>query len=68
MFEQEASALWRKSRASGDGDCLEWALVTSGVRLRNSKDPAGPELHVSRSEWAAFVAGVKNGEADLPNS
>lgn len=66
MAEQGQPILWRKSSASASGDCLEWAFVTSGVLLRDSNDPAGPELHITASEWAAFLTGVRNGEADLP--
>jgi Domain of unknown function (DUF397) len=68
VSEREPSVRWRKSSASGSGDCLEWAFVSSGVWLRNSRDPGGPELHLRHSEWEAFVAGVKNGEADLPDA
>jgi Domain of unknown function (DUF397) len=53
---------------SAQGDCLEWEVGPSSVRLRHSKNPTGPELVFIHSEWAAFVAGIKHGEADLyPN-
>jgi len=57
---------WRKSSFSGGGDCLEWLLCTDGVRLRNSTTPDGVELYLTHTEWTAFVAGVKAGEADTP--
>ena len=38
---------------------------SSSVRLRDSKNPVGPELVFNHSEWAAFLAGVKRGEAEL---
>jgi hypothetical protein len=65
MSEMETSPRWRKSSFSGEGDCLEWAVGPLGVRLRYSKHPTGPELVLSHSEWAAFLAGIKRGEADL---
>jgi hypothetical protein len=64
--ELETPLRWRKSSFSGNGDCLEWAIGPSSVRLRDSKNPTGPELVLTHSEWAAFVAGIKGGEADLP--
>ena len=65
MSELDTSSRWRKSSFSANGDCLEWAMGPSSVRLRHSKDPGGPELVLLHSEWAAFVAGIKQGEADL---
>ncbi len=65
--ELETPPQWRKSSFSGEGDCLEWAIDTSSVRLRLSRNRAGSELVLNHSEWAAFVAGVKRGEADIPN-
>jgi len=68
LSELETSPEWRKSSFSATGNCLEWAASPSGVRLRHSGNPTGPELVLTHSEWAAFVAGIKRGEADLhPN-
>jgi hypothetical protein len=64
MNEAGPDSGWRKSSYSGDGDCLEWAVEESGVRLRSSRDPDGPQLSLTRSEWTAFLAGVRAGEAD----
>jgi hypothetical protein len=64
--EFETPPHWRKSSFSGEGDCLEWAIDPSSVRLRHSQDRAGSELVLNHSEWAAFVAAIKHGEADLP--
>lgn len=62
-----ADATWFKSSTSGAGGCVEAAhLPGGGVALRDSKDP-GKAPHVyTRNEWGAFLAGVKNGEFDLP--
>ena len=59
-------AQWRKSSFSGSGDCLEWMMCVDGIRLRHSKSESGRELLLSHSEWLAFLAGVKAGEADTP--
>jgi hypothetical protein len=58
---------WRKSTHSGGtgGNCVEVAPLPDGRRaLRNSKDPEGPVLVFSSTEWSAFVAGVHDGEFD----
>lgn len=63
---ERISVLWRKSAASaGHGDCVEVAFMRESVLLRNSRDPSGPELRFSHSEWRAFLAGAKHGEFDL---
>lgn len=59
--------VWRRSTASGaTGDCVEVAHATGLVLIRDSKEPRGPTLRFSASEWAAFLAGVRNGEFDVP--
>lgn len=58
---------WRKSRRSGGGDnCVEVAVSADGhVGVRDSKDQQGPVLVFAPGEWAAFTAGVRDGEFDL---
>jgi hypothetical protein len=65
LSEFETSLEWRKSSFSAPGSCLEWAMGPSAVLLRDSKDPTGPKLVLTRAEWAAFVAGIKHGEGDI---
>ncbi|NUR71067.1 MAG: DUF397 domain-containing protein [Hamadaea sp.] len=62
-----ADAVWRKSaRSSPSGDnCVEVAFVPAGVAVRDSKNPDGGALLFTEQEWAAFVAGTKDGEFDL---
>lgn len=61
--ENFATALWRKSSNSGDGDCVEVALRTQLVGVRDTKDHgAGPILAFSRDAWASFVGGVRTGD------
>lgn len=58
---------WFKSSFSNGqgGDCVETRRLPDGSRaVRHSKDPDGPALIFSTSEWDAFVAGVKAGEFD----
>jgi uncharacterized protein DUF397 len=63
------SAQWRKSRHSnGQGACVEVAFLPDGrVALRDSKDAgSGPALLFTPREWAAFTAGVVDGEFSTP--
>ena len=59
---------WFKSSASALGNCVEVAHLPGGrVALRDSKERAKAAHVYTRSEWEAFLAGVKNGEFDLPD-
>lgn len=59
--------VWRKSTFSSEGssNCVEIAFGDDGsIFIRDSKDPSGPSLTFTESEWDAFVAGAKDGEFD----
>jgi hypothetical protein len=60
-------AAWRKSRHSTEErGCVETAFLADGrVAVRDSKDRTGPALIYTRTEWAAFLKGAKDGEFDL---
>ena len=61
-------AVWKKSsRSNGNGgnNCVEIAFLDNIVAVRHSKNPTGPALIFTPSEWDAFVAGTKNGEFDI---
>ncbi len=58
---------WRKSTysTSSGGGCVEVADLPDGGRLlRDTKDRNGPVLQFTAPEWAAFIAGVRDGEFD----
>jgi Domain of unknown function (DUF397) len=69
---------WRKSPYSNNGgNCVEVGVladdeVTVGHKagagrlfvMRDSKDPAGPRLYFTESEWDAFARGMKDGAFD----
>lgn len=59
-------AAWVKASASGPTeDCIEvTGLTDGGVAMRNSRDPEGPALVYTRSEFDAFVLGARAGEFD----
>src|SRR5690242_375741 len=59
---------WHKSTFSSDGsgNCVEVALLGETVLVRNSRHPGGVVLSFTLAEWGAFLAGVRNGEFELP--
>lgn len=61
------SVTWVKSRRSNaTGNCVEMAALPGGeIALRNSRDPEGPALVYTRAEFAAFVAGAREGDFDF---
>jgi hypothetical protein len=60
-------AVWRTSSLSGgNGQCVAVAFVDDHVAVRDSKNPDGPALIFTPSEWAAFIGGVRKGEFELP--
>ncbi|TYB48626.1 DUF397 domain-containing protein [Actinomadura chibensis] len=54
-------AEWRKSSYTGPngGDCVELASEADTVAVRDSKDPDGPKLFVSRRAFAALLGDLK---------
>ena len=57
-------AQWFKSSHSSAGsECVEVAFLGGDmVGVRDSKNPTGPALVFTPSEWSAFTAGVNDGE------
>jgi len=69
---------WRKSPYSTNGgNCVEITVldrdqVPAGPKaeagrlfvMRDSKNPAGPRLYFTPSEWDAFARGMKDGAFD----
>jgi hypothetical protein len=58
-------SVWRKSLASGTGDCVEVAFFPGRVLVRDSKAPELARLEFTASEWKAFLLGVHRGEFEL---
>ena len=55
------AAIWIKSSYSGEngGNCIEIAPgFPETVPVRDSKNPDGPVLVVTRSAWSAFTAAL----------
>ena len=57
---------WRKSRHSNpSGNCVEIAALDGGaIAIRNSRHPDGPALICERADFAAFLAGARDGDFD----
>ena len=67
MTPDFSNASWFKSSASSVTGCVEVAHLPNGlVALRDSKDVSRAPLVFNRREWTAFLAGVRNGEFDMP--
>jgi hypothetical protein len=62
------SNVWRRSTASGGGNCVEVSINSSSVLMRHSQSPQGPVLKFSLEEWKAFLASVNSGEFDINQS
>lgn len=51
---------WRKSRRSAEqGSCVELGRVDGMIAVRDSKNPDGPALLVSRAAWGVFAATLR---------
>jgi Domain of unknown function (DUF397) len=61
---------WRKSsrsNGSGGNNCVEVAGLGVVAAIRDSKDPDGPVLLLTRPQWQGFTTSVKRGELDRPS-
>jgi hypothetical protein len=60
---EEQQLVWRKASRSGtsngDGNCVEVAELPDRMLVRDSTDPDGPRLMVSRDEFAALLDSLK---------
>ena len=61
-MENQIEPRWRKSSYSGNGggDCVEVARnFTRIVVVRDSKDPHGPVLIISKDDWTSFIGRLR---------
>lgn len=63
-------AAWRKSSHSGqDGNCVEIATnLPAIIAMRDSKNPNGPALCFSRSNWSVFIQAIQAMQAGRPEA
>jgi hypothetical protein len=60
----EVAEVWRKSSYSGGngGNCVEVArTLPAAIAVRDSKDPGGPKLIFTPTDWAAFTESIRTG-------
>jgi len=52
---------WRKSRASGQsGECVEVAQSGPSVLVRDSANPSGAVLVLTRAQWLGLLRHIQN--------
>lgn len=68
-------ATWRKSSYSNGtgGSCVEITMLNASanssrpaIAVRDSKDPRGPVLAFTATEWLDLTSRIKAGELTLP--
>ncbi len=67
MTAVSSGARWFKSSWSGGSEnCVEVAFFPDNVvGVRDSKDPSGPALAFTASEWSNFTSAAAHGDLDL---
>ncbi|PKW14286.1 DUF397 domain-containing protein [Saccharopolyspora spinosa] len=64
-MEELTRAAWRvSSRSGGQGQCVEVALTSNVVGVRDTKNRNGGTLAVAPEIWTGFVTKIKHGELD----
>ena len=55
---------WLVAQKCNGGSCVRVASRGEQVVIGDSKNPGGPILTYTRSEWTAFVDGIREGDFD----
>jgi predicted secreted Zn-dependent protease len=55
---------WRIARSCDGGNCVQVAPRGDMVVIGDTKNPDSAPLTYTRSEWQAFVEGVRRGDFD----
>lgn len=55
---------WRVAQRCNGGECVRIAPSGDAVVIGDSKNPDGPYLTYSRTEWKTFVDGIRQGDFD----
>ncbi|NKY35031.1 DUF397 domain-containing protein [Nocardia speluncae] len=64
-IDLSAAKWFTSSRTSAGKDCVEAAFLDGGlVGVRDSKNPTGPALVFTPSEWDAFTATIQGSTPD----
>lgn len=51
---------WRRSSACDESGCVEVAIASTEVLVRDSRDTSGKVLTVSFREWEAFILALRD--------
>ena len=55
---------WQVARECNGGSCIQVATHGEQIVIGDSKNPEGPILTYSRTEWDAFSNGIRQGDFD----
>ncbi len=61
-LDGDACLQWQRPQDCSNSTCIEVAIDTDSVNVRDGKDPGGPVLRFTRAEWRAFVTSVRDGQ------
>ncbi|HEU5029112.1 MAG TPA: DUF397 domain-containing protein [Spirillospora sp.] len=65
MTKQAGEPQWRTSSYTERQDCVELAaLDTDSIGIRDSKNPAGPRLSMTRVGFEILIDRIKAGQLD----
>lgn len=64
MSDSGLAVAWKRGGFCINGDCVEVRLSDGAVQVRDSKNPEGPTLEFTVTEWQVFTSAVKDGEFD----
>ncbi|MFI5907964.1 DUF397 domain-containing protein [Dactylosporangium sp. NPDC051541] len=59
MRSESPQYQWRKSSRSGGTNCVEAAMASDRVIVRDSKCSAGPTISFLAADWTAFVQALQ---------
>ena len=67
---EHSQPTWKKSSKSvtGDNNCVEVAVATGEILVRDSKNPDAANLRFSPESWSAFLTGLRGDEFDRPTA
>jgi hypothetical protein len=61
--QRNVQAVWRRSRACANTECVEVAALAGEVAMRSSQSP-DLVLTFTKAEWREFLRGAKAGDFD----
>lgn len=59
MTQSQSPVPWRISSWSNGTNCIEVAVQSESVQIRDSKNRAGRTLSVPAATWQTFIEGIR---------